>query len=118
VSVAVAVLYGIVQQATRSHREVSLEQRRAQVRWVLESAVDRAAAHLSIEGGYVGERWSIPSEELGGRYDAEVLVQVDPVEGQGAYRQVRIVADYPVDPAQRVRQTREFRMRVRPQVRR
>ncbi len=62
----------------------------------------------------MGEQWSLSAEELGGRYVAEVQIQVGRIEGQTDLRQVRIVADYPVDLPQRVRQTREFRMPLHP----
>ena len=114
VSIAVAVMYGLVQLATQTHREVGLEQRRTQARWILESAVDRAAAQLDAEKEYRGERWTIEAQELGGRDDAEVTIQVERVEGQEDWRQVRVVADYPVDIPNRVRQTRTFRIRLQP----
>ncbi len=114
VSIAVAVMYGIVQLAVLAHREVDLEQRRAQASWVMESAVDRAAAQLAADADYVGEEWSLSAEELGTRYAAEVQIQVESVAGHADMRQVRIVADYPADLPQRVRQTREFRMLLHP----
>ncbi len=114
VSIAVAVMYGIVQLAMQAHREVALEQRRAQARWIMESALDRTAAQLGADADYGGEQWSLSADELGGRYVADVRIQVEPVEGQADFRQVRIVADYPVDLPQRVRQTREFRMLLHP----
>ncbi len=114
VSIAVAVMYGIVQLALQTHREVDLEQRRTQTRWILESAVDRAAAQLGTDGEYSGEQWTISAEKLGGRYDAEARIEVERLEGQSNARQVRVIADYPIDLPHRVRQTRAFRMQVRP----
>ena len=114
VSIAVAVMYGIVQLATQAYREVGLEQHRTQASWILESAVDRAAAQLAAEEDYRGEKWTLEAQELGGRYDAEVTIQVERVEGQADWRQVRVVADYPVDIPYRVRQTRTFRIRLHP----
>jgi type II secretory pathway component PulK len=114
VSIAVAVMYGIVQLALQTHREVNLEQRRTQTRWILESAVDRAAAQLATDAEYSGEQWTVSAEELGKRYGAEVRILVERVEGQADWRQVQVVADHPVDLPYRVRQTRVFRMQVRP----
>ena len=114
VSIAVAVMAGIVRLAIQTHREVSLEQRRSQARWILESAVDRAAAQLAKDGEYRGEHWSISAEELGSHDNAEVRIQVERVEGQADWREVHVIANHPVDLPYRVRQTRVFRMQVRP----
>ncbi len=114
VSIAVAVMYGIVQLALQTHREVNLEQRRTQARWILESAVNRAAAQLATDGEYSGEQWTVSAEELSKRYGAEVRIQVERIEEQADWRQVQVVVDHPVDLPYRVRQTRTFRMQVRP----
>ncbi len=114
VSIAAAVMIGIAHVATQAYREVGLEQCRLQAGWILESGVDRAAAQLAADGDYAGEIWSLPPEEVGGRYDGEVRIHVESVEGQPSWRQVRVVADYPVDVPRRVRHTREFRMRLHP----
>lgn len=107
-------MYGIVRLALQTHREVDLEQRRAQAYWILESAVDRAAAKVAGEDDYRGEQWTLKAEEIGGRYEALVRIEVAQLEGQADWRQVRVVADYPADLPQRVRQTRDFRMQTRP----
>lgn len=114
VSIAVAVMAGIVRLAIQAHREVSLEQRRTQARWILESAVDRATSQLARDGEYRGEHWSISAGELGSRDNAEVRIQVERVDGQADWREVHIIANHPVDLPYRVRQTRVFRMQVRP----
>lgn len=110
VSIAVAVMYGITQLAVQAHREVGLEQRRAQACWIAESAADRAAARLAADAGYSGEEWLLSADEVGGRYDAKIRIRVDRIEGQPDWCEVRVVADYPADLPLRVRQTREFRM--------
>ena len=114
VSIAIAVMYGLAQLATQAYREVDLETRRTQARWIMESGVDRAAAQLAEDTDYVGEQWSIPAAELGGRYDGQVQIRVEPVEGEANWRQIRVVADYPVELPQRVRRTREIRMPLHP----
>ncbi len=114
VSIAVAVMYGLVQLAVQAHREVGLEQRQSQARWIVESGVDRAAAQLAGDEDYAGEQWAIPAEDLDSHFDAEVRIQVEQIEGQADWRLVRVVADYPVDLPQRVRLRREFRMPLHP----
>lgn len=114
VSIAVAVMAGIVRLAIQTHREVSLEQRSLQTRWILESAADRAATQLARDEEYGGEHWTISAEELGYHDNAEVRIQVEPVEGQADWREIHIIANHPVELPYRVRQTRVFRMQVRP----
>lgn len=110
VSIAVAVMYGITQLAVQAHREVELQQRRAQAGWIAESAADRAAARLTGDAEYAGEEWLLSAGEIGGRYDAKVRISVDRIEEQPGWCRVRVVADYPADLPLRGRQTREFRM--------
>ncbi len=114
VSIAGAVMFGIVRIAAQGYREVGLEERQAQARWIVESGVDRAAARLAADREYSGEKWRLTAEMIGGRYSGEVRIEVEPIEGEANWRQVRVVADYPVDLTERVRQTREFRMQLHP----
>ena len=114
VSIAGAVMYGIVHLAVQSHREVDLQQRRTQARWILESAVDRTAALLAANHQYQGERWTIEASELGGRHCAEVTIVVEKTKEHTNWRQVRIVADYPAELPFRVRQSRLFVIQIRP----
>ncbi len=94
VSIAGAVMLGIVRIAAQAYREVGLEERQAQARWILESGVDRAAARLAADREYSGEKWLLTAEMIGGRYPGEVRIEVDPIEGEADGRQVRVVADY------------------------
>ena len=114
VSIASAVMYGIVHLALQTRRQVDLEQRQIQAGWILESAVDRSVAKLAGERDYSGEEWSLGAEEIGGRYAAAVRIEVEQIDGEDGWVQVRIVADYPAELPHRVRQTREFRMQLRP----
>ena len=114
VSIATAVMCGLVHLATQAYRETELEQRREQAGWIAESGVERALARLTANPEYSGEQWSLSAEAIGGRHNAEVTIQVEPLEGRENWRRVRVVADYPLEPSLRVRQTREFRTLVRP----
>lgn len=114
VSVATAVICGLVHLATQAYRETQLQQRREQADWIAESGSERALAQLYANPEYSGERWSLPADAIGGRHDAQVTIQVEPLEGQENWRSVRIVANYPLEPSLRVRQTRVFRTLVRP----
>lgn len=114
VSIAGAVMFGIVRIAAQAYREVGLEERQAQARWILESGVDRAAARLAADRDYSGEKWLLTAEMIGGRYPGEVRIEVGPIQGEADGRQVCVVADYPVDLPNRVRQTRQFRMQLHP----
>ncbi len=114
VSVATAVMCGLVHLATQAYRETELEQRREQAGWIAQSGAQRALAQLTANPEYSGEQWSLPAQAIGGRHNAQVTIQVDPLEGQENWRRVRIVADYPLEASLRIRQTREFRTLVHP----
>ncbi|MHB8901967.1 MAG: hypothetical protein ACYC6Y_24690 [Thermoguttaceae bacterium] len=114
VSIAVAVMYGLVQLAVQGYREAGLEERRAQAAWIAESSADLAAARLKADREYRGETWHLSAEALGRRQAAEVRIEVKPLEAEPGWRRVRIVADYPLELPDRARATREFRIRVNP----
>ncbi len=114
VSIAAAVMVGIIHLALQGYRQAELDERRTQACWIAESGVDLAAARLRADHRYSGENWRLAAASIGGRHDAEVRIEVQPVDGQTAWRQVRVVADYPVDLPYRVRETREFRIELGP----
>ena len=97
VSIAVAVMCGIVRAAVQAYGEIDLAQRRTQAGWIAESAVDRAAAQLAADSRYRGEEWRPPAEPIGGRYEAAVRITVAAIEGRrsGQSASWRLSADCP-----------------------
>ena len=83
-------------------------QRRLQVDWLAEAALDRAVARLADKPAYRGETWRLSAAELSGHAAASVAIEVKPVAGRPNRRRIEIVADYPTDSVHRVRQRRQL----------
>jgi len=101
--VAVSMYLGATGRLAMLRRAAArTEADRAQAVWLAESGLARAAARLAQEPGYTGEVWSVSADELGAAHGGRVEIVVEPA-GDGPSRAVRATADYPDDPAQRVR---------------
>lgn len=75
---------------------------------LIESGLQRAAAQLSTDEKYSGETWRIPSTELGGTDAGLVKIEVKPVSDKSNLRLVKVEADFPDDPQDRVKYTKEL----------
>lgn len=113
VAVATAVMLAIVKQAVLSRQETDLERFRVQAEWLAESGAGRAAARIAADPAYPGEDWLLPAAELGGPHAGRVQIQVKPIAGQSRELRVRVVADYPDGSIERVRKSKELRVRLR-----
>jgi len=104
-----AVLAGVATRAAvlgwQSARD---EGRRAQAAWLADSAIARAGAQLAADPDYRGETWRIPAKLLDGRRDAVVLIEVTASNDKPRERLVRIRADYPDDPIDRIRKSKQL----------
>lgn len=107
VGVAAVVLVAILKWTASHQRSLQIEQWQAQALWLAESGLDRAAARLDANPAYAGERWLVPSSLLDSRFAARVEISVQAIPGQPARRSVRVVADYPDQPQDRARRTRQ-----------
>ncbi len=106
-AVAMAIFFSALKMIAVQRQSVELQTRQIQAGWLAESAVERACARLSAEANYRGETWSIPATDLGGRDGATVAIRVDDLAGKPDRRAIRVEADYPAEPDQRARQSRE-----------
>jgi type II secretory pathway component PulK len=93
-------------------RTIELSARQVQAEWLAESGVQRAAARLAADPKYRGETWNIAAEEFGGRDGGMVTIRVEDVPGKSDRRTLHVEADYPPDPEQRARQTRDVLVKV------
>ena len=93
------------------HKTIELNLRQIQASWLAESGVERAVARLAADAKYRGETWKVSAADLGGRDDGTVAIRAEPVAGKADRRTIRVQADYPADPMQRVRETREVTIR-------
>jgi hypothetical protein len=88
---------------------VRSEERRLQADWLAESGLERACARLANDAEYQGETWSVTADQLGGKDNAAVTIQVAARPGKDGeiQRLVSVQADYPSDPSRRVRARRQ-----------
>jgi Tfp pilus assembly protein PilX len=107
VAVASVLSAAILRTALLRSQAVQSEARRVQAVWLAESGVERAAARLAADSKYAGETWNLAPEVIGGPDPAAVKIEVSAVAERPDSRLVRVQADYPVDPQQRARITKE-----------
>lgn len=77
------------------HRQAQRRQHQLQALWVADSAVQRAAAQLKSSTDYEGETWQIDKEAMGGKWSAEAVIQIEPVESHESLRRIVVHARYP-----------------------
>ncbi len=106
-ALATTIFLSVLRLIAVQRQSVELHFRQIQAGWLAESAVQRATARLSAETKYRGETWNISPQDLGGRDGAAITIRVEDVAGRPDRRKVHVEADYPDDPFQRARQTRE-----------
>jgi len=109
--VTVAVVTVLLVTTTRlvlSHRRATETARwRIQADWLAESALDRAAAALADDGGYSGETWTLPAEQLDGRHGGRVVIEVKPISKTPPRWTLRSRALFPDAPDHRAQCTRQ-----------
>jgi type II secretory pathway component PulK len=106
-AVATVIFLSVLKLIAVQRQSVELQARQIQAGWLAESALERAAARLSADGNYRGETWNISAQDLGGRDGAAIAIRVEDVPGKADRRTIHVEADYPDDPNQRARQSRE-----------
>ena len=106
-AIVMAIVGVMLQTALRARRQLHVERDLRQVELLLEAGVDRAAFGLASDSNYVGETWRIPSEQLLGCGDGEVVI-VAARSGDAEPWSVRIAAEYASGAPTSVRRTRTF----------
>jgi hypothetical protein len=114
VAVVTAAMVSLVQLAIGQRNHLRMETVGLQCSWLAESALDRAAWRLSVDAKYPGETWSLPAAAWGGADPAVVMIQVEPVPDQPMRRLVRVRADYPDHPQDRVRLSKQAVVELQP----
>lgn len=100
-SVGASLLRTLVGQ----QRQLLQEQRQAQVFWLVESALDRAAAQLAAAADYRGETWEVDGPAGTGK--AVAVIRVEPAAGEPPRRKLVVEVQYPCAAVERVTQRRE-----------
>ena len=118
VVLALATLLGgaLIQGIARERRAARDAERQAQADWLVAAGADRARARLA-HGDYHGETWNIPTNDLGGRGAARVVIEVaDDTDkdknkddgGAQARKRVTIRAEFPREELLQARRSRSF----------
>jgi Tfp pilus assembly protein PilX len=111
-AVAGAIAMSLLRTAAAARRAAETRLRHAQAQWLAESGLERAAARLAVDPRYAGEVWSTAAGELDGGTGV-VRIEVDAAAARPDCRIVRVRADFPDDPHDRARQTKEVLIRLR-----
>lgn len=99
------IVAALARIGTAERRSTIAEGRRLQADWLAESGLARASVKLAGSEPYPGETWTPTAEELGGRDGGRVVIVVAPVAEHPGRRLIHVRADYPDDPARRMRRT-------------
>jgi hypothetical protein len=105
--VASAILFAVLQNVVRHHRQLMTGRQQIQAQWLAQAGIDRAIAQLRKSPDYRGETWRIPPDELDGNSQAQVEIHLDSFADHPADLHLTVVADYPADSIHTSRQTRE-----------
>ena len=110
-----SVLVSVVVRAAVSQRQQARDEgRREQAGWLVESGFRRGAARLAADPDYPGETWRIGAEQFNGRDAAVVLIEVVVPAEAAEQRTVRVRAELPDDPVDRVRSSKTLVFRLGP----
>jgi Tfp pilus assembly protein PilX len=111
-AIASVLLITGIKLALSSHRVTRSFGWSVQAQWLAESGVERAAAQLAADADYKGETWKISAKDLGGDDAGRVKIDVKPVPEHEKQRLVKVEADYPDDPLDRVQYSKELTLEL------
>jgi type II secretory pathway component PulK len=104
-----AALSGVLLKlALTEQRQARMEEWCLQSEWIVESAIERAAAQLAQSETYAGESWQVPAERLGEGNTCVALIQIERDADRENLRQVRVIADFRRDGQGVARRTKEI----------
>jgi len=107
-AVVTLMFMAVARQAGFSRRTAQLSQRGLQAQWLAEAGVERAAARLAADPAYAGETWHIAAQDLGGRDEAEIRIEVAKTARPPGRSTIRVEADYPPAAELRCRRVKEI----------
>ncbi|HBL47633.1 hypothetical protein [Gimesia sp.] len=106
---ALAVVGELLKQTSLEINQLKKSQFHLQATWLGEAAVQRTVRRLKENMDYSGEVWQISSEEMGGVYPGEVIIEIERNSEQNQSTiLVRTKASYPADESKRVRVIHEW----------
>jgi hypothetical protein len=110
---AMAILWAVLFKIALMHqRQQRAAEWRMQAEWLVEAAVDRAAARLALDPDYSGETWQIADAALGARAAAVVVIEVRRTDDRPQGRIVHVQADYTRDGVRRARASKQVQAAI------
>ncbi|MEQ8636806.1 hypothetical protein [Gimesia maris] len=104
-----AIIGELLKQTSIELNQLKKSQHNLQAIWLSEAAVQRTVNRLKEDLTYSGETWQISSQEIGGPYPGEVVIEIDRalIQDQSIIL-IRTKASYPAKAIERVRVIREW----------
>lgn len=119
-AIAVAMIGVWVRSSLDTRQRVRRWHEKTQAVWLADAGVRRAMARIALDSEYRGEVWSIPAEEIGGKWPADVVIRVEPAskrtaKNDSATKRVEITATakYPAGLDKRVQHTSSTLFRLK-----
>ena len=101
--IAISIGLGMVKTTLLERQETLRWQQQTQAEWLVEAGIERAVAQLETTPGYRGETWTLSADELGGRHEAQIVIELKSTGEADDEYQLTVIADYPADSEQRIR---------------
>lgn len=109
VFICVAIFGMLLQQVVRSTQQTRMRYATMQNRWLVESGLERAVARMAVDDQYQGETWLVSKADLGGKWNAELVLLVEPLpDSSDGLRQVTVIATYPAQSTLHKKTTKRF----------
>ena len=106
--IASMVAGSLAQMAIAQHRQIRLEQDRAQAFWLVASGVDRALARLDRDPQYAGEEWGVDVAGASSTRRGTIVIRVTSDDINTQRRRLEVVAEFPADTVHRARLRRKL----------
>jgi len=112
--IVITLIYGaMLRRLAIGNRQIKQRARKSQATVLADSAIERAVFALRSDSDYRQETWKVSAEELGGRFAAQVEIEVteskeDRDDDSNDAKTVSVKAVYPAES--------DFRVTVRKQV--
>lgn len=104
--ITISIGLGMVKTTLIARQETLRWQHQTQAEWLVEAGIERAVVQFESSPDYRGETWALSAEELGGREEAQIVIDLKPTgEADDEYR-LNVIADYPAHGDDRIRSSK------------
>jgi hypothetical protein len=111
--IVVSIMGSMIQGAIRTRRQMHVERDRRQSEMLLVAGATRAMSRLEGNPTFVGDVWQLPADVIVGNGAGRVTCEISPTAGDGS-RQLRVIAEYPVDRDFPIRRSQNFEIPADP----